>query len=82
MWPSFATAVSETRAFFSQQFLMSMGLMAIIILAASAWAVRRVTAPLASLSAAAERLGHDLNAPSMPETGTIETRHASVPSMS
>ena len=39
--------------------------------------VRRVTAPLASLSAAAERLGNDLNAPPMPETGTIETRQAS-----
>jgi signal transduction histidine kinase len=41
------------------------------------WAVRRVTAPLASLSAAAERLGNDLNAPPIPETGTIETRQAS-----
>jgi signal transduction histidine kinase len=53
-----------------------MGLMAIIILAVSIWAVRRVTAPLASLSAAAERLGNDLNAPPMSETGTIETRQA------
>ena len=54
-----------------------MGLMAIIILAVSVWAVRRVTAPLASLSAAAERLGNDLNAPPIPETGTIEMRRAS-----
>ncbi len=54
-----------------------MGIMAIIILGVSIWAVRRVTAPLASLSAAAERLGNDLNAPPMPETGTIETRQAS-----
>ena len=44
--------------------------------AVSVWAVRRVTAPLASLSVAAERLGNDLNAPPMPETGTIETRQA------
>ena len=36
-----------------------------------------MTAPLASLSAAAERLGNDLHAPPMPETGTIETRQAS-----
>jgi signal transduction histidine kinase len=50
--------------------------MAVIILAVSVWVVRRVTAPLASLSAAAERLGSDLNAPAMPETGTIETRRA------
>jgi signal transduction histidine kinase len=54
-----------------------MGIMAIVILAVSVWAVRRVTAPLAAVSAAAERLGNDLNAPPMPETGTIETRQAS-----
>ena len=53
-----------------------MAVMAIIILAVSVWAVRRVTAPLASLAAAAERLGHDVNAPPLPETGTTETRQA------
>jgi signal transduction histidine kinase len=54
-----------------------MGIMAVIILAVAVWVVRRVTAPLAALSSAAERLGNDLNAPPMPETGTIETRQAS-----
>jgi signal transduction histidine kinase len=76
-WLSFATALPESGPAFSGQFLLSMGLMAAIILAVSVWAVRRVTAPLASLSAAAERLGNDLNAPPVPETGTIETRKAS-----
>ena len=50
--------------------------MAIIIVAVSVWAVRRVTAPLGSLATAAERLGHDVNAPPLPETGTTETRQA------
>lgn len=76
-WLSFVTALPESGPSFSRQFLLSMGIMAIIILAVSVWVVRRVTAPLASLSAAAERLGNDLNAPQMPETGTIETRQAS-----
>jgi signal transduction histidine kinase len=76
-WLSFATALPESGLTFSRQFLLSMGIMAIIILAASVWAVRRVTAPLASLSGAAERLGNDLNAPPLPETGTVETRQAS-----
>ena len=76
-WLSFATALPASGPSFSHQFLLSMGIMAFIILAVSVWAVRRVTAPLASLSAAAERLGNDLNAPPMPETGTIETRQAS-----
>ncbi|HEY7644670.1 MAG TPA: HAMP domain-containing sensor histidine kinase, partial [Hyphomicrobiales bacterium] len=76
-WLSFVTALPESGPGFSRQFLVSMAIMAIIILAVSVWAVRRVTAPLASLSAAAERLGNDLGAPSIPDTGTIETRQAS-----
>ena len=76
-WLSFVTALPESGPSYSHQFLLSMGIMAIIILAVSIWVVRRVTAPLASLSAAAERLGNDLNAPPVPETGTIETRRAS-----
>jgi signal transduction histidine kinase len=35
-----------------------------------------VTAPLAGLAIAAERLGHDVSAPPLPEVGTIETRQA------
>ena len=76
-WLAFATALPEGGPSFSRQFLLSMGMMAIIILAVSIWAVRRVTTPLASLSAAAERLGNDLNAPPLAESGTIETRLAS-----
>jgi signal transduction histidine kinase len=76
-WLSFVTALPQGGPAFSRQFLLSMALMAIIILAVSVWVVRRVTAPLASLSAAAEMLGNDLNAPPMPETGTVEMRQAS-----
>jgi signal transduction histidine kinase len=76
-WLSFATALPESGLTFSRQFLLSMGIMAIVILAVSVWAVRRVAAPLASLSMAAERLGNDLNAPPVPESGTIETQQAS-----
>ena len=75
-WLSFATALPAGGPAFSAQFLVSMAVMAIIILAVSVWAVRRVTAPLASLATAAERLGHDVNAPPLPEAGTTETRLA------
>jgi signal transduction histidine kinase len=75
-WLSFATALPAGGPAFSVRFLLSMGIMAIIILAVSVWAVRRVTAPLASLATAAERLGRDVNAPRLPETGTTETRQA------
>ncbi|MDO8978804.1 MAG: ATP-binding protein [Afipia sp.] len=76
-WLSFATALPQGGPAVSRQFLLSMGLMAVIILAISIWVVRRVTAPLASLSTAAEKLGNDLNAPPLPETGTVEMRQAS-----
>jgi signal transduction histidine kinase len=76
-WLSFATALPQGGPAFSRQFLVSMALMAMIILAVSIWVVRRVTAPLTSLSAAAETLGNDLNAPPMRETGTVEMQQAS-----
>jgi signal transduction histidine kinase len=76
-WLTFATALPGAGLGFSLQFLISMAVMAVILLGVSIWVVRRVTAPLASLSAAAERFGNDLNAPPMPEAGTIETRQAS-----
>jgi signal transduction histidine kinase len=76
-WLTFATVLPERGPAVSRQFLVSMALMAAIILAVSVWAVRRVTAPLASLATAAERLGNDLDAPPIPETGTMETRQAS-----
>lgn len=75
-WLSFATALPAGGPAFSAQFLLSMGVMAGIILAVSVWAVRRVTSPLRSLATAAERLGHDVNAAPLVETGTTETRQA------
>ena len=75
-WLSFATALPAGGPAFSVQFMLSMGIMAIIILAVSVWAVRRVTTPLSSLAMAAERLGRDVKAPPLPETGTTETRQA------
>lgn len=76
-WLSFTTGLPDTGPAFSREFLISMAIMAIIILGVSIWAVRRVTAPLSSLAVAAERLGRDVTAPPLAETGTIETRQAS-----
>jgi signal transduction histidine kinase len=75
-WVTFAAGLPVAGPAYSAQFLVSMAMMAIIILGVSAWAVRRVTAPLAALATAAERLGHDVSAPPLPEAGSIETRQA------
>ncbi len=76
-WLSFTTGLPVTGPALSRQFMVSMAIMAVIILGVSVWAVRRVTAPLASLAVAAERLGRDVTVPPLPETGTVETRRAS-----
>jgi signal transduction histidine kinase len=75
-WLTLATGLPASGPAYSVQFLLSMAIMAIIILGVSIWAVRRVTAPLAALATAAERLGHDVSAPPLREAGTMETRQA------
>lgn len=76
-WLSFATAVPQSGPAYSQQFVVSMAMMALIIVLVTIWAVRRVTEPLVTLASAAERLGRDVNAPPLAETGSSETRQAS-----
>jgi signal transduction histidine kinase len=75
-WLSFATALPQGAPSVSWQFIISMALMSAIVIAVSIWAVRRVTAPLGMLSAAADRLGRDVSAEPLAEAGTIEMRHA------
>ncbi len=76
-WLSFATALPNTGPPVSWQFILSLAVMAVIVLAVSAWAVRRVTAPLGLLAGAAERLGKDVGAEPLAEIGTDEMRQAS-----
>ncbi len=76
-WLTFSAALPAAGPGFSRELIVSMLVMAVVIIAASVWAARRVTAPLAVLAAAAQRLGADVHAPPIPETGTIETRQAS-----
>jgi signal transduction histidine kinase len=76
-WLSFNTALPEAAPILSYQFIVSMLVMAIVLVAVAVWAANRVTAPLRALAQAAQRLGQDVNAPPIPEIGTIETRQAS-----
>jgi signal transduction histidine kinase len=75
-WLSFATDLPMASAGFSSQFLISMLVMALFIIAISIWAARRLTAPLGAIAKAAQRLGRDVNAPPLPESGTVEMRQA------
>ena len=75
-WLSFATALPQGAPSVSWQFIISMALMVVIVLAVSVWAVRRVTAPLGLLSAAADRLGRDVTSEPLTEAGTVEMQRA------
>jgi signal transduction histidine kinase len=75
-WLFFASNLPSSNAGFSYQYLISMLVMALFIVAISIWAVRRMTAPLATVAQAADRLGRDVNAPPLAESGTIEMKQA------
>jgi signal transduction histidine kinase len=75
-WLSFATALPQGGPAVSWQFIISMALMGVIVLAVSVWAVRRVTAPLGLLAGAADRLGRDVTAAPLAEVGTVEMQSA------
>ena len=75
-WLSFDTTLPQGAPALSWQFMISMALMGAIVIAVSIWAVRRVTAPLGTLSAAADRLGRDVTAQPLAEAGTAEMREA------
>jgi signal transduction histidine kinase len=70
-WLSFATTLPRGAPSVSWQFIISMALMGIIVLA-----VRRVTAPLGMLSSAADRLGRDVAAEPLAVAGSAEMQRA------
>jgi len=54
------------------EFLIAFIVMTVLAAAMTLWAVRRLTAPVRTLAAAAEALGRDVNAPPLPEGGPSE----------
>ncbi|MBW4022551.1 MAG: HAMP domain-containing protein [Proteobacteria bacterium] len=54
------------------EFLIAFVMMTLLAAALTIWAVRRLTAPVRTLAAAAEALGRDVNAPPLPEDGPSE----------
>ncbi len=75
-WLNFATAVPEGESLWSTKAILSMLLMAVGVILFSLWVIRRVTRPLRVFAAASERLGKDVAAPPLAETGPSEVRRA------
>lgn len=75
-WLNLTVAVPRPRPWHSPAFLTAFVLMTLAAAVLSIWAVRRLTAPVSTLAAAAEALGRDVNAPPLPETGPSEVATA------
>ncbi len=75
-WANFTVPVAPSPRLWSDDtMLMTMAVIA-LVLTGAIWALRRLTAPYALLANAAERLGRDINAESLPENGPREVRAA------
>lgn len=73
---NFAAPIAGPTSLLSWHFVVSMAIMIVSVIILSVWAVRRMTAPLAVFSDAAQRLGRDVAAPPLPEDGPSEIRQA------
>jgi hypothetical protein len=77
-WLDVTTELEPLRPWHSPTFLLAFVLMTVTAAGLTLWAVRRLTAPVRTLAAAAEALGRDVNAAPLPENGPTEVAVAAV----
>jgi len=75
-WVNFAAPVGSPEPFWSLRFALSLVVMLLTVGAVSALVVHHWTKPLAIFARAAARLGTDMKAAPLPESGPAEVRHA------
>jgi hypothetical protein len=75
-WLNLVLRLPPPRFWHSPTFLIAFAVMSAAVALLGFWAVRRLTAPVATLAAAADRLGRDVNAAPLPEDGPREVRQA------
>ena len=77
-WVSLVFRIPPPNLFASPTFPIAFTLMIVATGLLTNWAVRRLTAPVRTLAAAAEALGRDVNAPPLPEDGPSEVAVAAI----
>lgn len=75
-WINFGIPVGPAPSLWSLNGIVLSAIAIALVLAASVWALRRLTSPYAVLAAAADRLGRDINADALPVGGPREVRLA------
>lgn len=73
-WLNFAAPIEPPETFWSLRFALSLAVMLLAVVLLSALVVHHLTKPLATFARAAQRLGIDVKAPPLPETGPTEVR--------
>jgi signal transduction histidine kinase len=77
-WLNVTVRIQPPSPWHSPTFLAAFVLMTVVAAGLTVWAVRRLTAPVRTLAAAAEALGRDVNAPPLPEDGPLEVATAAI----
>ena len=77
-WLVMRVKAPPPRPWHSVRFVTAFAIMTATAALLAVWAVRRLTAPVRMLAAAAERLGRDVNTPPLPEDGPAEAAVAAV----
>jgi signal transduction histidine kinase len=75
-WLAVTMRLPPPQPWHSPAFLSAFALMTVVAALLTFWAVRRLTQPVRTLAAAAERLGRDVNAPPLSENGPPEVAAA------
>ena len=75
-WLNVTLHVTPPSPWLTPDLLVAFVLMTLAAALLTVWAVRRLTAPVATLAKAAEALGRDVNAPPLPEDGPLEVATA------
>lgn len=75
-WLQFATTLPDTGPTISSRLMLALAVITAMIAMLTAWAARRMTAPLRLLSDAATRLGRDVEAPALSVSGSLEMQRA------
>lgn len=75
-WLNFVAPVESPEPFWSLRFALSMIVMLLAVGVLSALIVHQLTRPLGTFARAAQRVGTDVKAPSIPERGPAEVRQA------
>ena len=75
-WLNVTAEIEPARPWHSPTFLSAFLLMTVVAAGLTLWTVRRLTAPVRTLAAAADALGRDVNAPPLPEDGPLEVATA------